>query len=567
MANPKSAPKPKPEQESKSHSRTVLKFLAEFNLSDYSSSPIRSLAISTLPDSQSLIYLGTTSGSVHSLSVNPNSPTSYSNLTYNRQITVGSSPANSIHVIEDNGKMIVLSDGLLYLVDLLMLEPVKKLTMIKGVTALSRRFQSRSAPATSDPVGQPSNGMKLKQDGCFFAVAVGKRLIIVELVMSGSLVILKEIQGVHEGIIGLAWVDDSIFYGTKNGYYLYSYSSGQGRLLFSLPDSSGPPLMKVLCNECNVLLMMDNVSVIVDAEGQPVGGSLVFHGAPDSVGEIGSYVKVIRSGKVELYHKKSGNCVQRVPFEGEVGTHGIVADEGNVKGKLVSLATGTKVICYRKVSYEDQIKDLLRKKNISEAVSLMEELWSEGEITKDMLSFVHAQVGFLLLFDLHFAEAVDHFLLSDTMQPSEIFPFIIRGPNRWSLLIPRNRYWGLHPPPAPLEKVVDDGLLARQRAIFLKKAGVESAVDEKFLFNPPSRDDLLENAMKNMIRYLEVSRSKDLVLPVKEGIDTLLMHLFRALNCVDDMEKLASSDNNCVVTCLMGDWNLNGQCRRSWRHY
>ncbi|CAH9145690.1 unnamed protein product [Cuscuta epithymum] len=547
MANPKSASKPKPEQESKSHSRTVLKFLAEFNLSDYSSSSILSLAISTLPDSQSLIYLGTTSGSVHSLSVNPNSPTSYSNLTYNRQITVGSSLVNSIHVIEDSGKMIVLSDGLLYLVDLLMLEPVKKLTMIKGVTALSRRFQSRSTQATSDPVGQRSNGMKLKEDGCFFAVAVGKRLIIVELVMSGSLVILKEIQGVHEGIIGLAWVDDSIFYGTKNGYYLYSCSSGQGGLLFSLPDSSGPPLMKVLRNECKVLLMMDNVSVIVDAEGQPVGGSLVFHGAPDSVGEIGSYVQVIRSGKVELYHKKSGNCVQRVPFEGEVGTHGIVADEGNVKGKHFALATGTKVICYQKVSYEDQIKDLLRKKNISEAVSLMEELWSEGEITKDMLSFVHAQVGFLLLFDLHFAEAVDHFLLSDTMQPSEIFPFIIRGPNRWSLLIPRNRYWGLHPPPAPLEKVVDDGLMALQRAIFLKKAGVESAVDEKFLFNPPSRDDLLENAMKNMIRYLEVSRFKDLVLPVKEGIDTLLMQLFRALNYADDMEKLASSDNNCVV--------------------
>lgn len=84
---------------------------------------------------------------------------------------------------------------------------------------------------------------------------------------------------------------------------------------------------------------------------------------------------------------------------------------------------------------EDQIKDLLRKKNVGEAVSLIDELWSEGEITKDMLSFVHAQVGFLLLFDLHFAEAVDHFLLSETMQPSELFPFIMREPNRWSLLV------------------------------------------------------------------------------------------------------------------------------------
>lgn len=65
----------------------------------------------------------------------------------------------------------------------------------------------------------------------------------------------------------------------------------------------------------------------------------------------------------------------------------------------------------------------------------MEELEYEGEISKDFLSFVHAQVGFLLLFDLHFEEAVNHFLLSETMQPSEVFPFIMRDPNRWSLLV------------------------------------------------------------------------------------------------------------------------------------
>ncbi|CAL5431006.1 unnamed protein product [Camellia sinensis] len=50
------------------------------------------------------------------------------------------------------------------------------------------------------------------------------------------------------------------------------------------------------------------------------------------------------------------------------------------------------VICYRKVPSEEQIKDLLRKKNFEEAISLVEELQSEGEMTEEMLSFVHAQV-------------------------------------------------------------------------------------------------------------------------------------------------------------------------------
>lgn len=66
---------------------------------------------------------------------------------------------------------------------------------------------------------------------------------------------------------------------------------------------------------------------------------------------------------------------------------------------------------------------------------MAEELEYDGEMSKDMLSFVHAQVGFLLLFDLHFEEAVNHFLHSETMQPSEVFPFIMRDPNRWSLLV------------------------------------------------------------------------------------------------------------------------------------
>jgi hypothetical protein len=93
------------------------------------------------------------------------------------------------------------------------------------------------------------------------------------------------------------------------------------------------------------------------------------------------------------------------------------------------------VICYRRVPTEEQIKDLLRKKNFKEAISMVEELESNGEMSNEMLSFVHAQVGFLLLFDLHFEEAVNHFLQSETMQPSEVFPFIMRDPNRWSLLV------------------------------------------------------------------------------------------------------------------------------------
>jgi hypothetical protein len=158
------------------------------------------------------------------------------------------------------------------------------------------------------------------------------------------------------------------------------------------------------------------------------------------------------------------------------------------------------LIFYRRVPYEEQIKDLLRKKRYRETISLVEELDSQGEISKDMLSFLHAQIGYLLLFDLRFEEAVNQFLKSEKMEPSEVFPFIMRDPNRWSLVVPRNRYWGLHPPPAPFEDVVDNGLMAIQRANFLRKAGMDTPVDEEFFSDPPSRADLLDSAIKNITR-------------------------------------------------------------------
>ncbi|XP_008225718.1 PREDICTED: transforming growth factor-beta receptor-associated protein 1 isoform X1 [Prunus mume] len=577
--------------------RTVLEPLSFFNLSDHSRAQVTSLAIYTVSDSQCLIYIGTQFGALFLFSVNPgnpndetrsdrsNSPSVLQNISLLRKVVVGNSSVESIQVFGDIGKLLVLLGGFLFTVDSLLLQPVKRLSFLRGISVITRRLRSSesecsnlSALSSSSEYtstsqrflqklgsGIRANGLKMKEtvqqrvDNHVFSVVIGKRLVLIELVLinrlgksdqdidDGSFVILKEIQCI-DGVMAMVWLNDSIIVSTVNGYSLFSCVTGQSGVIFSLPDGSSLPRLKLLCKEWNLLLLVDNVGIIANAHGQPVGGSLVFHSNPDSIGEITSYVVVARDGKLELYHKKTGTCIQMVTFGGEgVGGPCVVADEEDRTGNLVVVATPTKVVCFRKLPSEEQIKDLLRKKNFKEAISLVEELECEGELSKDMLSFVHAQVGFLLLFDLHFEEAVNHFLQSEAMQPSEVFPFIMRDPNRWSLLVPRNRYWGLHPPPAPLEDVVDDGLLAIQRAIFLRKAGVETVVDDAFLLNPPSRDNLLESAIKSITRYLEVSREKELTPSVKEGVDTLLMYLYRALNNVYDMEKLASSANSCVV--------------------
>ncbi|PKI68120.1 hypothetical protein CRG98_011716, partial [Punica granatum] len=568
-------------------SRTVVEPSAQFDLSTATPNiQISSLvAASTPSDSQTLIYIGTKSGALVLLQL-----TEGNNLSFLRSVSiVQDSPVESLHVLSEAGKVLVLANGFLFLVDRLLLQPAKKVAPLKGVSVIARRCLSAGGTASSNLFDHPTessssssrilqkfgsgiraNGVKIRESdqlaqqpgsGYVFAVVVGKRLIMGELNSSGgSFVILKEIQAI-DGVRTMVWVDDSIIVGTINGYSMFSCVTGQSGVIFTLPDSSNPPRLNLLRKEWRVLLVVDNVGVMVDVNGQPVGGSLVFRHGLDSVTEISSCVAAVRDGKMDVYHKKSGRCIQTVMFAGDGVGGCFVTEEDTGNGNLIFVATPTKVFCYLEVPYEEQIKELLRKKNFKEAITLVEELEHEDEMPKDVLSFVHAQVGFLLLFDLHFEEAVNHFLQSETMQPSEVFPFIMRDPNRWSLLVPRNRYWGLHPPPAPLEEVVDNGLVTIQRALFLRKAGVETAVDDHFILNPPNRADLLESAIRNMIRYLEASRNKDLTLSVREGVDTLLMYLYRALNLVSEMEKLASSENYCVVEELENLLDETGHLR------
>lgn len=89
--------------------------------------------------------------------------------------------------------------------------------------------------------------------------------------------------------------------------------------------------------------MVDNVGVVVDVHGQPVGGSLVFRRSPDSIGELSMYAVVVGDGKMELYHKKSSVCIQTVTLAGE-GVIPCIATDGEFGGgNVVVVAVPTKV--------------------------------------------------------------------------------------------------------------------------------------------------------------------------------------------------------------------------------
>lgn len=260
------------------------------------------------------------------------------------------------------------------MLDSLLLYPVRKLNFPKGVSAVAGRPLCAD-PASLDRAGDGRSSVLLsefssasqrilqkfgggirtngtrsrvselqREENCVIAVAIGKKILLAELDVEagGIFLILKEIQGV-DGVMTMVWIKDSIIAGTANGYVLFSSSTGQGSLIFSLPESSRLPILKSLRGQEQAILLVDNVGIVVNDLGQPIGGSLVFRQAPDSVGEVGSYVVVVTEGKMDLYQKKTGVCAQSISFA-VGGDLCVVADEEKGNGEVVVIATPSKVV-------------------------------------------------------------------------------------------------------------------------------------------------------------------------------------------------------------------------------
>jgi len=354
--------------ESTTTTRTVIEPNSQFDLSTHSrTTTVRSIAITTISN-RTLLFIGTHSGTIFSLSPNlndtntPQNDTVLPNLSFLRSVSVTNTSIDTVLVLSDLGKVLILSDGSLFLVDSDLSNRAVKLGFSKGISVVTRR-KMRNNESENLGLGLDTNNKKFLQklgglnlnsnlqsegfSGCVLAISIGRRLMIVEIVLkdvnNASLVVLKEIQCVDGDISTMVWIDDSIIVGTANGYSLISCVTGLSSVIFSLPDVSRPPRLKLLYRDWRVLLLVDNVGIIVDEKGQPVGGSLVFRRGLDSVGELSFYVVVVSDGKIELYNKKNGVCVQVLPFGGEGIGPCVVASEEDKGGKLVAVATATKV--------------------------------------------------------------------------------------------------------------------------------------------------------------------------------------------------------------------------------
>lgn len=337
---------------------TVLEQLTELdparvaNLPQSTPITIRSVAISSRSDSETLIYIGTGGGKLILLSINPSISDS---VQFVRLISIGSRLIEAILVLSEIERVLVLSDGFLYLIDWLLLQPAKKLGFLKEVTAIARRFHTESTNLSSETTENGTSSSEITEDtagpstsdphciiGSSAVAAMAKKLVLIEMILSDNdvKVHLKEMLG-FDGIKAMAWVNNSIFVGNSNGYFLVSSENGKSNDIFTLPESSRNPKLKPLFGE-EVLLLMDNLGVIIDTLGQPKGGSLVFKCMPDGVCQLGSYLVVSGDAKLEMY-RRNGECVQVLDV-GKFGSGGLILSGDEMgKGEMVAVATTSKV--------------------------------------------------------------------------------------------------------------------------------------------------------------------------------------------------------------------------------
>lgn len=361
----------------------MLEPFAEIDLAEIaglSSATLLSIrSVSLFSDShQTLVLIGTGGGKLLLLSLDSSSKS----MALLRSVSISNLPIESIEILTEIDRILVLSDGFLFLVDRLLLQAARKLGFIKDVTAVVKRLGfgdflnldfsgdgllkadvSSAGQRLLQKLGSGirANGLKQlraseshrdKESNCLIAVAALKRLVLVELTVSatidvdidygGILVRLKEMQGV-EGVKTMAWIGDSVIVGSLDGYMLFSASSGKCTPIFSLPESSGPPKLLPLLRSKEVLLLVDNVGVIVNDVGQPVGGSLVFQYVPDSIVEMSSHVIAARDSKMELYRRKTGTSIQSLNFTKSGNGPCVVASDEQRSGETVVVATSHKV--------------------------------------------------------------------------------------------------------------------------------------------------------------------------------------------------------------------------------
>uniref|UniRef100_A0A8D3AHY9 CNH domain-containing protein n=1 Tax=Scophthalmus maximus TaxID=52904 RepID=A0A8D3AHY9_SCOMX len=391
-------------------------------------------------------------------------------------------------------RLIVLCDGIVFLVDMVTLETVPSAAgggaKIRGVAA----FCINENPVNGDP----------------FCVEMGilsskRRTVQIFMVYEDRVQLVKEV-GTPEQPCAVSVDGYFLCLALATQYMILNYNTGASQDLFPYNSEERRPIVKRIGREEFLLAAPGGLGMFANAEGvsqrAPVNWSESVIGAAVCF----PYVVALDESFITIHSMLDQQLKQTLSFR-----------DGHIlqdfEGKVI-LASTKAVYVLVPLPLERQIQDLLASHRVEEALILTE--GAQRNIPKDKFQILHKrilqQAGFIQFGQLQFLEASEHFRKGqlDVRELISLYP----------LLLPTSSsFTRCHP---PLHEFADLNHLAQG-----------------------DKDKVLR-CKKFLISYLGEVRSTEVANGCREDVDTALLKLY-AEQDHDSLLDLLASDNACLL--------------------
>lgn len=389
-------------------------------------------------------------------------------------------------------RLIVLCDGIVFLVDMVTLESVPSAAgaKIRGVSA----FCINENPVNGDP----------------FCVEMGvlsskRRTVQIYMVYEDRVQLVKEVT-TPEQPCAVSLDGYFLCLALATQYMIMNYNTGASQDLFPYNSEERRPIVKRTGREEFLLAAPGGLGMFANAEGAsqraPVNWSESVIGATVCF----PYVVALDESFITIHSMLDQQLKQTLSFR-----------DGHIlqdfEGKAI-LASTKAVYVLVPLPLERQIQDLLASHRVEEALTLTE--GAQRNIPKDRFQILHRrilqQAGFIQFGQLQFLEAKEHFRKGqlDVRELISLYP----------LLLPASTsFTRCHP---PLHEFADLNHLAQ-------------GDQEKVL-----------RCKRFLISYLGEVRSTEVANGCREDVDTALLKLY-AEQHHDSLLDLLASENACLL--------------------
>ncbi|XP_017260971.1 transforming growth factor-beta receptor-associated protein 1 homolog [Kryptolebias marmoratus] len=391
-------------------------------------------------------------------------------------------------------RLIVLCDGIVFLVDMVTLESVPSAAgggvKIRGVTA----FCINENPVNGDP----------------FCVEMGvlssrRRTVQVYMVYEDRVQLVKEVN-TPEQPCAVSLDGYFLCLALTTQYMILNYNTGAAQDLFPYNSEERRPIVKRISREEFLLAAPGGLGMFANAEGVSQRAPVSWSESVIAAAVCFPYVVALDENFVTIHSMLDQQLKQTLSFR-----------DGHVlqdfEGKVI-LASTKAVYVLVPLPLERQIQDLLAGHRVEEALILTE--GAQRNIPKDKFQILHRrilqQAGFIQFGQLRFLEAKEHFRKGqlDVRELISLYPLLLPASSTFSRC---------HP---PLHEFADLNHLAQ-------------GDQEKVL-----------RCKKFLITYLGEVRSTEVVNGCREDVDTALLKLY-AEQDHESLLDLLASDNSCVL--------------------